>query len=402
MKFALIKERKIPADPRVVFSPSKLVEAKKRFPKAIFRVESSAVRVFPDEAYSALGFEVTTNVSDCDVFIGIKEVPIQALIPNKKYIFFSHTIKKQPHNRALLQAIIEKNITLYDHETMVNQNGKRLIGFGKYAGIVGVYNGFRTWGLKYNTWQLPKASTLLNQEALLNALKSIKLPNLKILLTGNGKVAHAAKNMLDAMEIREVLVNEYVNGSFNESVYCKIHVSDYNKHKGQKPFSSQDFYKNPENYESNFMRFAKVTDFFITGHFYAEGAPYLYTKADVKSEDFNIKVVADISCDVAGPIATTIRASDIINPIYGYDKQTGAETNFKAKNAIAVMAVNNLPCEIPQDASEGFGDMFLEHIMPAFFNQDANGILERAKITENGKLTKRFAYLQAYVDGKIH
>ncbi|KJD32107.1 alanine dehydrogenase [Tamlana nanhaiensis] len=400
MKFAIITERKTPPDRRVVFSPEKLVEAKRQFPEAQFVVEASNIRVFSDEAYRQAGIEVVNDVSDADVFIGVKEVPISALIPNKKYFFFSHTIKKQPYNRKLLKAILDKNIELYDHETIVDAKGNRLIGFGRFAGIVGAYNGFRAWGLKYNTWQLPKAGPLPNQAALIAELNQIELPNIKILLTGSGKVANGAQEMLDAMRIKSVSVKEYLNDSFNEPVYCKIDVLDYNKRRDGRVLNNIDFFNNPQDYQSNFMRFAKVTDYYIAGHFYGDGAPYLYTRADVKSSDFNIKVVADISCDVDGPVATTLRASTIADPIYGYDSQTESEIDYKNENAIVVMAVDNLPCELPQDASEGFGDMFLQHVIPAFFNGDKDGILKRAKITEKGKLTAKFSYLQDFVDEK--
>lgn len=398
MKFAIIKERKNPPDRRVVFSPSKLAEAKRQFPEAIFKVEASDIRVFPDQEYIDAGFEVSQDVSDCDVMIGVKEVPISALIPNKKYFFFSHTIKKQPYNRKLLKAILEKNIELFDHETIVNEKGFRLIGFGRYAGIVGAYNGFRAWGLKHKSWKLPKAGPLPNQAALIKELNSLELPNLKILLTGSGKVSNGAQEMLDAMNIKSVSVDDYLNSPFNEPVYCKIDVLDYNKRKDGKTIDNLDFFNNPEDYESNFMRFGKVTDYYIAGHFYGDGAPYLYTRDDVKSSDFNIKVVADISCDVDGPVATTLRASTIADPIYGYDPQTESEIDYMENTAITVMAVDNLPCELPQDASEGFGEQFLQHVIPAFFNNDADGVLQRAKMTESGKLTEKFSYLQDYID----
>lgn len=399
MKFAIIKERKNPPDRRVVFSPSKLVEAKRQFPKAIFKVESSDIRVFSDQEYIDAGFEVTDDVSDCDIMIGVKEVPIDALIPNKKYFFFSHTIKKQPYNRKLLKTILEKNIELYDHETIVNEKGFRLIGFGRYAGIVGAYNGFRAWGLKYDTWNLPKAGPLPNQAALIKELNQIKLPNIKILLTGSGKVSKGSKEMLDAMHIKSVSVEDYLNNTFNEPVYCKIDVLDYNKRKDSTVINNIDFFNNPQDYVSNFMRFAKVTDFYIAGHFYGDGSPYLYTRDDVKSSDFNIKVVADVSCDVDGPVATTLRASTIADPIYGYDPETESEIDYKDEKAITVMAVDNLPCELPQDASEGFGEQFLQHVIPAFFNNDKDGVLKRAKMTEHGKLTENFSYLHDYVNG---
>ncbi|WP_218598415.1 NAD(P)-dependent oxidoreductase [Polaribacter sp. NJDZ03] len=399
MKFGIIKERKNPPDRRVVFSPEKLQEFKEKYPEASIKVESSDIRVFSDAAYKAAGLEVTENVSDCDVLFGVKEVPINALINNKKYFFFSHTIKKQPYNRELLLAILEKNIELYDHETIVKENGLRLIGFGRYAGIVGAYNGFRAIGLTNETFNLPKAATLDSQKELIDELKKIKLPNIKILLTGNGKVAYGAKEMLDAMSIKEVSVDEYVSNSFDEPVYCLADVLDYNKRKDGQTLDNFDFYDYPEKYESDFMRFAKVSDFFIAGHFYGNGAPYLFTREDAKAKEFNIKFVADISCDVDGPVASTLKSSTIADPIYGYNAQTETEVDYKEKDAIVVMAVDNLPCELPKDASEGFGEMFLENVIPAFFNNDKDGILQRAKMTENGKLTERFSYLQDYVDG---
>ncbi len=400
MKFGIIKERKNPPDRRVVFSPKKLQQFQQKYPTAAIVVESSAIRVFSDEQYKNVGIDVVENVSDCDVLFGVKEVPIDALIPNKKYFFFSHTIKKQPYNRDLLKAILHKNIQLFDHETIVKENGARLIGFGRYAGIVGAYNGFRAIGLANETFNLPKAENLDSQQELITELKTINLKKIKILLTGNGKVAYGAKEMLDAMQIREVSVNEYLENTYSETVYCLADVLDYNKRTDGKVIDNFDFYEHPEAYEANFMRFAKVTDFFIAGHFYGDGATYLYTREDAKSNDFQIKYVADISCDIDGPVASTIRPSTIADPIYGYNPQTEKEVNFKDKDAIVVMAVDNLPCELPKDASEGFGEMFLENVIPAFFNNDKDGVLQRAKMTENGKLTPRFSYLQDYVDGK--
>ncbi|MCX2681605.1 NAD(P)-dependent oxidoreductase [Galbibacter sp. EGI 63066] len=400
MKFGIIKERKNPPDRRVVLSPKACQLVKKKFPDAKIVVEPSDIRVFNDQQYKDLDIPVSGSIDDCDVLLGVKEVPISALIPNKKYFFFSHTIKKQPYNRKLLQAVLEKNIELYDHEVITNKKGIRLVAFGRYAGIVGAYNGIRTYGLKFDRFQLPKAETLPGSRALYDALLRIHLPPIKILLTGKGRVGNGAKEVLDTMKIKAVSVDEYLNNEFETPVYCQIDVLDYNKRKDRTSQQIIDFYKNPELYESDFMRFAKVTDMYISGHFYGDGAPYLYTREDVKSADFNIKVVADISCDINGPVATTIRASTIADPIYGYDPQTETETDFKNKNAIAVMAVDNLPCELPSDASEGFGESFVKHVIPAFFNGDKDGVLERARMTQNGKLTERFSYLQDYVDEK--
>ncbi|WP_435255347.1 NAD(P)-dependent oxidoreductase [Tenacibaculum sp. A30] len=401
MKFGIIKERKNPPDRRVVFSPEKLQEFKKQFPQAEIVVESSDIRVFSDEAYKNAGFEVTNDVSDCDVLLGVKEVPVDELIPNKKYFFFSHTIKRQPYNRKLLKAILEKNIEMFDHETIIEENGARLIGFGRYAGLVGAYNGFRALGLREGLFNLPKVETLPDLDVVKAELDKITLPNIKILLTGTGKVAHGAQEILDHLQIKQVSDALYLTSEFTEPVYCIADVMEYAKRKDGKVGDKFEFYKDPSGYESNFMPYAKQTDFFIAGHFYGDGAPYLFTREDVKHPEFRIKYVADVSCDIDGPVATTLRASTIADPIYGYNPETESEIDFKDEKAITVMAVDNLPCELPKDASEGFGNMFLAHVIPAFYNNDKDGILARAKMTtNNGKLTERFAYLQNYVDGK--
>ncbi|WP_440069668.1 NAD(P)-dependent oxidoreductase [Tenacibaculum discolor] len=401
MKFGIIKERKNPPDRRVVFSPEKLQEFKQQFPQAEIVVESSDIRVFSDEAYAKAGFEVTNDVSDCDVLLGVKEVPVDNLIPNKKYFFFSHTIKKQPYNRKLLKAMLEKNIEMFDHETIIKENGARLIGFGRYAGLVGAYNGFRALGLREGLFILPKVETLADLDAVKTELDKISLPNIKILLTGTGKVAKGAQEILDHLKIKQVSDALYLTSEFTEPVYCIADVMEYAKRKDGKVGDKFEFYKDPTGYESNFMAYAKQTDFFIAGHFYGDGAPYLFTREDAKHPEFRIKYVADISCDIDGPVASTLRASTIADPIYGYNPETESEIDYKDEKAITVMAVDNLPCELPKDASEGFGEMFLEHVIPAFYNNDKDGILARSKMTTNtGKLTERYAYLQDYVDGK--
>lgn len=400
MKFGLIKERKNPPDRRVVFSPNELITLKQQFPEAEFKIEASEIRVFKDSEYQDLGFEVTDDISDCDILIGVKEVPIDSIIPNKTYFFFSHTIKKQAHNQKLLSACLEKKITLIDHETIVDSSNKRLIGFGRYAGIVGAYNGIRAFGIKFDLFNLAKAETLPNQKTLVERLKRNQLPNIKIVLTGHGKVGLGAKEMLDAMKMKEVSIADFLTKNYDRPVYTHIDLEDYNKRIDGKPFDKKDFYANPNLYTSNFERFSKLADIFMAGHFYGNGAPIILTQDMLKALDCTIKVVADISCDVEGPIACTIRSSTIAEPIYGYLPSQNAEVDPMHPAAIVVMAVDNLPCELPRDASEGFGEMFLEHVIPAFYNNDKDEILENATMTKNGKLTPKFDYLQDYANGK--
>jgi len=400
MKFGIIKERKNPPDRRVVFTPEELVRLQSEHSEAIVKVETSDIRVFSDQQYSDLGIEVTSDLSDCDVLFGVKEVPIEALIPNKKYFFFSHTIKKQPYRTKLLQAILAKNIELYDHETIVDAENRRLIGFGRYAGIVGAYNGFRAFGIKYDLFTLPKAETLHGKDELISRLRRQTLPNIKIVLTGHGKVGMGAKEILDGFKIKQVSVDDFLNKKYTEPVYTQIDVLDYNRRKDGQVLNNTDFYKNPQEYISDFERFTKVADMFIAGHFHGNGSPDILTRDMLRAADNKIQVVADISCDVDGPVACTLKASTIAEPFFGYLPSEHKEVPYTHPASIMVMSVDNLPCELPKDASEGFGEMFMKHVIPAFFNGDKDGILQRAKITENGQLTERFKYLQDYVDEK--
>ncbi len=400
MKFALIKERKTPPDRRVVLTPAACEELLKIYPEMEIVVESSENRTFSDREYASRGIEVSNDIASADVMLGVKEVPVEALIPGKKYFFFSHTIKKQPYNRKLLRAVLEKNIELYDHEVITDPREIRLVAFGRYAGIVGAYNGIRAYGLKKGLYDMPKAETLKDQKALIEEMRKVSLPPVKIVLTGKGRVSNGAKEMLDGMDIREVDFQSYLDQDFDEPVYTQIDVLEYNKRKDGKVIDMFDFFKHPEAYDGDFMRFARVSDLYIAGHFYASGAPYLFTREEARNEDFRICVVADVSCDIDGPVASTIRASTIADPVYGYDPVREQEADYRDPGAIAVMAVDNLPNELPRDASEGFSQSFVQHVIPAFFNGDKDGILERARMTQKGRLTPRFSYLQDYVDGE--
>ncbi len=402
MKIALIRERKNPPDRRVVLTPKQAQEVMQRYPEVEVVAESSPERAFSDEEYRQAGIRVVDDVSDADVLLGVKEVPPEALIPGKKYFFFSHTIKKQPYNRRLLQEVLRKNISLYDHETLTDREGRRLVAFGYYAGVVGAYNAIRTFGLKSGLFTLPKAIELKDKKALIEKLREVYrlLPPVKIVLTGKGRVGSGAREMLVKMGIKEVSPEDFLNKNFDEPVFTQIDVEWYNRHKEGKPFDFDEFVKHPEHFEGDFEKFTKVADIYIAGHYYAQGAPYILTRKHLQAPDNKIKVVADISCDLNGPVATTVRASTIDNPVYGYDPKTGRETDYEKDEAIAVMAVDNLPNEIARDASEGFGESFMKYVIPALVEGDKDGILERALIAHQGKLMPRYAYLQDYVDGK--
>jgi len=397
MKFGIIKEGKIPADKRVVFSPTALLKLKEKYNDVDLFVESSDIRVFHDASYKEAGFEITSDISVADVLFGVKEVPIDQLIPNKTYFFFSHTIKKQPYNKKLLQACLEKNITLIDHEALVNEKNVRLIGFGRYAGIVGAYNTMRAFGIKYELFNLTKAEKLSSQKDLVERLKKPYMPPIKIVLTGFGKVGMGAKELLDDAKIKNVSIKNFLENDYDEPVYVHLNLQDYYRRIDGTVGSKADFLLNPANYESDFEKFSQVADIVIAGHFYKEGSPKIITKEMLNHALNQVKVIGDISCDINGPIDATIRSSTIEDPFYGYYPRENKEVSNDHPAAITVMAVDNLPCELPKDASDGFGEMFLENVIPAFFDGDKNGILQRGTICSNGKLTERFAYLEDYI-----
>ena len=396
MKIGIIKEFKSPPDKRVVFSPEKCVETLQKFPQIEFFIEKSDIRCFSDLEYEEMGLKVVADLSNCDILIGVKEVPIEKLIDNKKYFFFSHTIKKQPYNKKLLQQIIKKNIELFDHETIVDNNNNRLIGFGYYAGVIGAYNGLRAYGLKNHTFSIPKAIDLKDRQEFNSILKSLSIPNMKILLTGKGRVGSGTKEVLDFLKIKEVSAQDFINESYNESVYVNIDVLDYN-YSDSIENTVSNFYNYPEKFRSTFSKFLSVSDIYFAGHYHNPKAPKLITLDDIKNPDFNVQVIADISCDINGPIASTIRPSTIENPTYGFHKEKLVECDFLDENALAVMAVDNLPCELPRDSSEMFGEMFLKYVIPSFFNNDQDNILKNSKITSEGSLTDRFSYLSDYI-----
>jgi saccharopine dehydrogenase (NAD+, L-lysine-forming) len=399
MKIGVLKEEKVPADKRVPLTPKQCRVLLNTYPSLELVVKSSDIRCFSDEMYRAEGITIVDDLNDCDVLIGVKEVPKSSLIANKTYFYFSHTIKEQPYNRELLLKMMDINISMVDYEVLKNKQGKRLLGFGRYAGIVGAYNGFLTYGLKSGKYNLKAAHHCDDRIEMEGEMDKIRLSNEKIIITGNGRVGNGVLEIMKRSDIREVSKSEFINETFDEPVFVHLNTMDYNVRIDGYESSKSEFYKQPELYCSSFINYAKQADIFIAGHYYSSGSPYLFTREDAKHSDFNIKVVADVSCDIDGPVACTIKPSTIANPIYGYDKQLEKEVAFNDKDAIAVMAVDNLPCELSKDASEDFGNEMLEKILPSLILSDDEQIIENATICKNGDLTPNFEYLRNYING---
>ncbi len=400
MKIGIIKEGKTPPDRRVPLSPKHCEILLNRYPELEIAVQPSDIRAFKDSEYEALNLAMQEDLTDCDLLVGVKEVPSEMLIPNKRYMFFSHTYKKQEYNRALLQAIIAKKVSLIDYEMLKDPGGKRLLGFGRYAGIVGCYNGFRAYGKLSGNFDLKPAHLCHDRLELESELVKVVLPkNFRIALTGAGRVAGGAMEILSALKITQVYPDEFIREDFNqEAVFTQLNVQDYFRRSDGKDFKRKDFYQDSEGYESNFLTYAAHADMYIACHYWSEESPYIFSREMAKDPRFNIKLVADISCDIDGPVASTIRPSTIAEPFYAYDPQSEKETEFGRPGSIAVSAVDNLPGELPRDASEDFGNELLKNVIPHFFNSDELGILDKAtETTLEGKLNSHYSYLEDYI-----
>ncbi len=401
LKIGVLQETKTPPDKRVVLSPELAQACTNRFPDAEFLVQSSKIRCFRDDEYQEQGLPVVKDLSSCDVLLGIKEVAIETLISNKTYFFFSHTAKKQPYNRPLLQACLAKNIRLIDHEYLTNPPGNRLVAFGYWAGVVGAYNGLIALGRRTGLFRLKRAHECFDLEEMLDELKKIKLPPIKIVLTGEGRVASGAMKVLNALNLKKVDASSFLKDSFQEAVVCQIGPKDYVQHnESGSDFELNHFFAHPGEYLSAFKPYTKQADMYVACHFWDPKSPVFMAKADMKESDFKIRVIADVSCDIAGPIPSTLRPSTINEPFYGYNPYYEAEDEPWKSTNISVMAIDNLPAELPRDASGDFGKAFMESVLPALFDQDKDRILERATICQNGQLTSHYAYLQDFVDGK--
>jgi saccharopine dehydrogenase (NAD+, L-lysine-forming) len=397
MKIALIREWKQPADKRVALTPNQCAEFKKQFPKVELVVEESPDRTFTSAEYQAEGISVVADVSDCDVLIGIKEVPIEKLIPGKTYFFFSHTIKEQAYNKGLLQAVLAKNISLIDYEPLTWKGGGRILGFGKWAGVVGAYNAFLTWGKKTGRYELPRAYQTNDYQKSMALLANLQLKKTRVVFTGSGRVSEGIKEVLDLMNIKEISPQEFISRPPNGAYYTQVTNWDLYHRKDGGLWDQDHFYSNHDGYCCEFNNFLPYTDILINGMYWEDDIEPLFTKEDTTHDNFSIKVIADITCDVEGSVPITMKATDIYNPTFGWSRSEQKMVEPYGEDTIDVMAVTNLPTEMPKNASEEFGSSLLSDILPLLINGDRDDILKRARITEGGKLTEYFSYLQDFV-----
>lgn len=399
LKIGVIREGKIPPDARAPLSPAQCRQAMEQLGIEVV-VQPSPERCFRDSEYEAAGIALRDDVSDCDILLGVKEVPVEQLIPNKTYLFFSHTIKKQAHNRRLLQAILEKKIRLIDFEKITDDRGDRLIAFGFYAGLVGAHNGLWTYGRRTGLFSLPRMYQCHDYAEAKAQYAHLTLPPVRIVLTGSGRVASGAIRNLRDMGIHQVSPRDFLKKDFDQPVFTQLFAHDYVQHRdGPRIFDKAHFYAHGDEYVSVFKPYAHRADIFINGIYYDPKAPKFFTLADMAESGFSLQVIADISCDIApnASVPTTIRPSTIAEPVYGIHRYTGQECPPFSPDGVDVMAIDNLPSELPRDASEFFGRQLLENVLPELLHGPQAPVIRRATIAEGGRLTEPYAYLSDYV-----
>ncbi len=394
LTIGLIREGKIPPDNRVALTPAQCKWVQQNLTVTI-KVQHCDTRCFKDGEYTEAGIEVNEDLSDCDILLGIKEVPVGMLIPGKIYLFFSHTKKMQPYNQDLLQNIIRKKITLIDYECMEHEDGTRIIGFGFFAGVVGAHNGMMAYGNRTGAFTLGRVYKQKSFQQLIHTYFGLQLPLFKIAVAGSGRVAHGILEVMNLMEIHEAEPDEYLEQKFDYPVYVHLKGADLYEDKLTGKYSRIDFHKHPGNYNCLFHKYISETDILLNGVYWEEKIPRLFEMADMRKENFNITTIADISDDRNGSVPCNTGDGTREDPIYGVDKTSGKITPPYLANSVDVMAVGNLPNELPRDASRYFGEQLIKFILKDLV-KGGSRIITSATMVKDGMLTDAFSYLKEY------
>ncbi len=391
----LIREGKIPADNRVALVPSQCKWLVKHFPDIKILVQTSLTRCFTDEEYTQAGIEVTDDLSSCTLLLGIKEIPVSQLLPNKTYLFFSHTKKKQPANQLLMHAMVDKRITLIDYECLEHKDGQRIIGFGFFAGIVGAHNGIMAYGNRIGAYHLGRVGEVKDYRELIHTYFGLKLPNLKIAVTGSGRVAHGILEIMNLMDVQEVEPDEYTSREFDYPVYVHLKGSDLYRHTKTRKYNRDDFHLHADEYQCVFEDFCTHTDILMNGIYWEQNIPRLFAIETLQRKDFRIQTIADITDDKQGSIPCNLGDATIDAPVYGVDKFSGMKTSPYLETSVDIMAVGNLPNELPRDASRYFGEQLIKYVLDDI-RKGGSTTIERATILKEGQLTDSFQYLADY------
>jgi saccharopine dehydrogenase (NAD+, L-lysine-forming) len=391
----LIKEGKVPSDNRVALTPKQCAWFKANFPHWDILVESSSSRCFSDKEYEREGIKVVTDISEADLLLGIKEVPIAQLIKGKTYLFFSHTKKEQPYNQSLFHAMMDKEITMIDYECLAHEDGQRLIGFGFFAGIVGAHNGIMAYGNRTKAFQLGRVKDVKDYMELVHTYFGLKLPNIKIAVTGSGRVAHGILEIMNLMDVQQVEPDEYIHRNYAYPVYVHLKGRDLYVHKETGLYERLDFHENPQNYDCVYNRYLKNTHVLMNGIYWEKGIPPLFTIDELKEDNIALTTIADITDDAHGSVPINLGDATSEEPVYGVEINSIKKTAPYLPNSIDVMAVGNLPNELPRDASRFFGEQLIKYVLPDLIGE-GNEIITNATILAHGKLTKAYQYLSNY------
>lgn len=391
----LIREEKKPSDNRVALTPAQCKWLLKSSINLKIIAQPSSQRCFKDEEYERAGVIISENLNDCKILFGIKEVPFDKLIPEKTYLFFSHTKKKQAHNQRMFKEIIRKKINLIDYECLEHEDGTRIIGFGFFAGIVGAHNGIMSYGNRTGLFHLERVYKQKSFRELIHSYFGLKLPNIKVIVTGSGRVAHGVLEIMNLMGLHEVEPEEFLEREFDYPVYVQLKGGMLYAHENTHLYSRDDFHEHPQHYKSKFLPFARSGDILMNGVYWDHDIPKLFEEKDVHEPSFRICTISDITDDAHGSVPINLGDQSIEDPIYGVDRKTLQKTKPYQPNSIDVIAVGNLPNELPRDASRYFGEQLIKYILPDLF---ANGskIIEDATIVKNGIITEKYAYLNDY------
>ena len=395
IRIGLIRETKIPADNRVALIPSQCKWLQKNFPSLKIFAQPSKDRCYTDKEYEMAGVVIMEDLSDCDFLFGIKEVQADKLIPGKKYLLFSHTKKMQPYNRSLFRAILDKKITLIDYECMEHEDGQRILGFGFFAGIVGAHNGMMAYGARTNQYELPRVYKQPSFRQLIHGYFGIRLPNLKVVVTGSGRVAHGLLEVMNLMGIIEIEPDEYLSRNFSYPVFTQLKGQLLYRHKKNKEYHREEFHGNPKTYECLFKPYAESSDILLNGIYWDPLMPRLFEWEDLLSPRFRVQTIADVTDDINGSVPCNLGDGNMENPVYGVNKKTHERTAAYLEGSIDIMAIGNLPNELPRDASRYFGEQLIKYVLEDLFKEGSK-VIERATIVREGVITEGYDYLQTY------
>lgn len=400
-QIGLLREGKVPADNRVALTPAQCKWIHKNSAEVRIIAQSSPDRCYSDKEYRAAGVEVRDDIGDCDILFGIKEVPVTDLVEDKTYLFFSHTKKAQSYNQRMFQTILDKKITLIDYECLEHDDGQRILGFGFFAGIVGAHNGMMAYGKRTGHFHLGRVYEQKSFRELIHTYFGLKLPPVKVVVTGSGRVAHGILEIMNLLEVIEVEPDEFLEKKFAYPVFTQLKGASLYEYMGDGAYNREDFHHHPENYRCKFVPFTHVADIVMNGIYWDKGMPRLFEWEDLTDSRFKVQTIADITDDKEGSIPCNLGDTTMQNPVYGVNKQTRERTEPYLPGSVDVMAVGNLPNELPRDASRYFGEQLIKYVLEDLVGK-GSPVIDRATMVRGGRLTEPYSYLADYAAGKPH